>query len=155
MWLFCDVLRPECQNYDGRIIFSTPKNQVRSQSVLSTNSQRLVSMLQGLYQAPGSLLDYCDSSGCLPGQIPLKGVGRGGNFTPKTIESQMGKVRTLRSRRPCVVSCQRRPAAMAYPWPSSGLIFTCAYVVSTHASIAFEHTHPSPASIPLATTRAF
>jgi len=51
-------------------------------------------MLQGLYQAPGSLLDYCDSSGCLPGQIPLKGVGRGGNFTPKTIESQMGKVRT-------------------------------------------------------------
>jgi hypothetical protein len=28
-----------------------------------------------LYTAPGQLMDYCDSSGCLPGQTPLPGVG--------------------------------------------------------------------------------
>jgi hypothetical protein len=42
-------------------------------------------MLARLYQAPGSLLDYCDSSGCLPGQVPLKGVshGRCGSPAPR------------------------------------------------------------------------
>ena len=26
-----------------------------------------------LYQAPAALGDFCDSSGCLPGQVPLPG----------------------------------------------------------------------------------
>jgi hypothetical protein len=30
--------------------------------------------LQSLYVAPAALGDYCDSSGCLPGQIPLPGL---------------------------------------------------------------------------------
>lgn len=51
-------------------------------------------MKQCLYMAPGSLLDYCDSSGCLPGQVPLKGVSHG-SYTPKTIMSQMGQVRAV------------------------------------------------------------
>jgi hypothetical protein len=30
--------------------------------------------LESLYVAPAALGDYCDSSGCLPGQIPLPGM---------------------------------------------------------------------------------
>ena len=48
--------------------------------------------MQRLYLAPGQLLDYCDSSGCLPGQIPLKGVSHG-SYTPKAVNAQMSKVR--------------------------------------------------------------
>jgi hypothetical protein len=44
---------------------------------LASCSDETSPSMQRLYQAPGSLLDYCDSSGCLPGQVPLKGVSHG------------------------------------------------------------------------------
>lgn len=47
--------------------------------------------MQKLYLAPGQLLDYCDASGCLPGQVPLKGVSHG-SYTPKAVSAQMSQV---------------------------------------------------------------
>ena len=42
--------------------------------------------LQSLYVAPSALEDYCDSSGCLPGQIPLPGL------KPKSVISKSAEL---------------------------------------------------------------
>jgi len=38
VWLFCDVLRPECQIFDRSIRKITPKNPVRRKEALLRNS---------------------------------------------------------------------------------------------------------------------
>lgn len=44
-------------------------------SSATQNFSSLAQNLTSLYVAPASLQDYCDSSGCLPGQIPLPSAG--------------------------------------------------------------------------------
>ena len=51
---------------------------------------------QKLYTAPGQLMDYCDSSGCLPGQIPLAGSGLSSkSIISKAAASRMAQVTQL------------------------------------------------------------
>jgi hypothetical protein len=55
-------------------------------------SSRSHVQLQSLYVAPAALGDYCDSSGCLPGQIPLPGlkpkavIGKSAELTMNQVE---------------------------------------------------------------------
>ena len=53
---------------------------------------------QKLYTAPGQLMDYCDSSGCLPGQIPLAGAGLSSrSIISKAAASRMAQVTNSRA----------------------------------------------------------
>ena len=49
-------------------------------------TSRSVPRLQSLYVAPAALEDFCDSSGCLPGQIPLPGL------KPKSVISKSAEL---------------------------------------------------------------
>eukprot|EP00284_Hemiselmis_tepida_P006965 CAMPEP_0174915172 /NCGR_PEP_ID=MMETSP1355-20121228/617_1 /TAXON_ID=464990 /ORGANISM="Hemiselmis tepida, Strain CCMP443" /LENGTH=70 /DNA_ID=CAMNT_0016160011 /DNA_START=27 /DNA_END=239 /DNA_ORIENTATION=- len=53
-------------------------------------------VLSLLYTAPAAGADYCDSSGCLPGQVPLPSAGlKGKSIVTKSMNAQMDQVLKL------------------------------------------------------------
>eukprot|EP00961_Rhodomonas_salina_P258811 3497192-Rhodomonas_salina.1 len=64
-------------------------------SSATQNFSSLAQNLTSLYVAPASLQDYCDSSGCLPGQIPLPSAGLSSKaILNKQATARMQQVRT-------------------------------------------------------------